>query len=416
MAAYAEVIAARKEDPPTDDPFQLGLLLETVDAGLEWSRRVRDAVRDGGADRLDTAGPASDAPSDGIKTIAVDAERLFGGLLIRLSNPQMTPKGTPADEMERLGERVGVVRDALALAMDRPRPTLASLPLPAAARGADAGEASNPLLSEPSIHPDLKALDHAMVMVMVWSDACKGSYAKMLALRAERGLPKAAEWPASPAPTPHALPESQWTRLMRQWSGEYGLWCGALAVAMEAAKSPAVGGMMDGAEERREDRWTTRTIMELQSLAGTMHPVNVGADGLGLVRHGLPRLPADFSAKMEAVGKRRDQLRAIPISAVATPVNPPTVFVSRGVILPKTERALRTMLSGSVRDQSVVAALQQGDSYRKIAKDLRIGRGTVGRIAQAKGFTGNAPDAVPLDGTLEENLTIRGRPRNRGAK
>ncbi len=220
----------------------------------------------------------------------------------------------------------------------KPTPTKATEPKP--------DRFSNPLLTDPAIHADLKPLFDAVVMVSVWSSAIARCYPDLLALKESRGLPKPEEWPDSPAlernRAQHAewvkatrqeyaakgesvavadFLEPRWTRLMREWSGYYRDWCAAIATAKQAAKSPAVAALMDAGEARPAHRWTTRTIIDLDNLAGTLHPINVGGvDGLGFIRCGLPPLPQDFRTHAEAVGNRIGELHSIPVSAVpATP-------------------------------------------------------------------------------------------------
>lgn len=215
----------------------------------------------------------------------------------------------------------------------KPTPTKAIEPKP--------NRFSNPLLTEPEIHPDLKPLLDAVVMVSVWSSAIARCYSDLLALKESRGLPKPEEeWPDSPAlernRAQHAewvkaerdayakrgesvvvadFREPRWTELMREWSGYYRDWCAAIATAKQAAKSPAVAAIMDAGESRPAHRWTTQAIIDLDNLAGTLHPIQTGGvDGLGFIRCGLPPLPTDFPARAEAVGKRIGELRSIPVA------------------------------------------------------------------------------------------------------
>ena len=86
------------------------------------------------------------------------------------------------------------------------------------------------------------------------------------------------------------------------------------------------------------------------------------------------------------------------------------------VKLPKTRRGLMALAATTARDQRILADLQTGMSYRSVAKRNGVGHSTVGRIAQAYGLTGHTPETVPLEGTLQENLTIRGKPRKQGKR
>lgn len=244
----------------------------------------------------------------------------------------------------------------------KPTPTKAIEPKP--------DRFSNPLLTDPAIHADLKPLFDAVVMVSVWSSAIARCYPDLLALKESRGLPKPEEWPDSPAlerdRAQHAewvkatreeyaakgesvavadFLEPRWTELMREWSGYYRDWCAAIATAKQAAKSPAVAAIMDAGEARPAHRWTTRTIIDLDNLAGTLHPINVGGvDGLGFIRCGLPPLPQDFRTHAEAVGNRIGELRSIPVSAVAPT---PTVSVSPE-LLDRLQRAAAAVDPGAI--------------------------------------------------------------------
>jgi hypothetical protein len=205
---------------------------------------------------------------------------------------------------------------------------------------------SNPLLTEPEIHPDLKPLFDAMTMVLVWSRAIARCYSDMLEQKETHGLPRSDEWPDSPAlerrRAQHAewaratrdeegvtvadFLEPRWTALMREWSGYYRDWCAAIAKAKELAKSPVVAAIMDAGESRPAHRWTTRAIIDLDNLAGTLHPIRMGGDdGLGFIRCGLPPLPEDFHTHAESVRNRIGELCSIQVSAV-----PPTPTASGG--------------------------------------------------------------------------------------
>lgn len=222
-----------------------------------------------------------------------------------------------------------------------PKPTKAIEPKP--------DRFSNPLLTDPVIHADLNPLFDAVVMVSVWTQAIARCYPDLLALKESRGLPKPEEWPDSPAldrsRAQHAewmqttreeyaakgesvavaeFLEPEWTEKMSEWSGFYRDWCAAIAKAKELAKSPAVAAIMDAGESRPAHRWTTQMCIDLDNLAGALHPSTFGGvDGLGVIRFGLPPLPTNFGTHAEAVGKRISELRSIPVSAV-----PPTPTAS----------------------------------------------------------------------------------------
>jgi DNA-binding NarL/FixJ family response regulator len=84
--------------------------------------------------------------------------------------------------------------------------------------------------------------------------------------------------------------------------------------------------------------------------------------------------------------------------------------------VPKTRRGLAKLSQTSVKDMPIIAAIKEGQSYRAVADQLNVSKSTVARIAVHYGLTGHAPDGVPLDGTLEENLTIREKSRKSGKK
>jgi hypothetical protein len=84
--------------------------------------------------------------------------------------------------------------------------------------------------------------------------------------------------------------------------------------------------------------------------------------------------------------------------------------------LPKTRRGMQRLAETATTDTRIVAALKEGKSYRKAARECGVSKTTVERVAKAYGLTGHAPESVPLEGTLEENLSVRGKPRKRGTK
>ncbi len=209
---------------------------------------------------------------------------------------------------------------------------------------------SNPLLTDPAVSPDLKPLFDALVMVTVWSDALAECYFDLLAERESRGMPKADEWPDSPAleltraryaelakaeldayekrgerVSVGEFLEPRWTGLIREWSGYYQKWSDAIATAKQAVASPAVAAIMDAGELRPLCRWTTRATIELDNLVGKLHPITLGVDGCGVLRSGLPPLPTDFRACADAVQSRLVELRSIhatdtaPLAASVSP-------------------------------------------------------------------------------------------------
>jgi hypothetical protein len=215
----------------------------------------------------------------------------------------------------------------------------ASNPPATAASDAKRDRPANPLATDPEIHPAIRPLFDALVMVAVWSKQIAGCYAEMVAMRDARGLPKPDDWPGSPARKADqairdkwpgvTVVEPAWTEMIRRWADLYRPWCDALAEAKKRAQSPAVATIMDGGESRPAERWTARVVIDLDKLAGLLHPIRVGGvDGLGFVRHGLPPLPPEFADRAVAVCARIDELRAVPASlgvpgdAPGTPTKP----------------------------------------------------------------------------------------------
>jgi hypothetical protein len=87
-----------------------------------------------------------------------------------------------------------------------------------------------------------------------------------------------------------------------------------------------------------------------------------------------------------------------------------------GAKLPKTRRGFLRLAETMTRDQPIIAALKEGKSYRQVARECGVGKTTVERVAKAYELTGHTPDTVPLEGTLQENLSIRGKPRKHESK
>jgi hypothetical protein len=200
----------------------------------------------------------------------------------------------------------------------------------------------NPLLTDPAIHAELQPLRDALVMVAARSRAVADCCGDLLAMKQACGMPKAGEWPDSPtlkrARARHAEQvkairdrparrgrgdlvadyiEPRWTELMREWCGCFRDWCAAIATAKELAASPAVAALMNAGESRPAQRWTARTMIELDNLARTLHPVRMGEDGMGFIREGLRPLAPGFHACIEVVRDRIAELRSIPVAAAA---------------------------------------------------------------------------------------------------
>ncbi len=192
--------------------------------------------------------------------------------------------------------------------------------------------------SPDAIDADAKTLIDSLMLVSVLSEAIERIYDDLWKQKQSCGMPKANEWPNSPefehrraqyddwvkeqqakfalngeSWSPCEFQEFPWTKLIREWSACYQTWCAAMATAKQAA-------IIYLGKLRPARKWTTKTIVNLDNLADTLHPSGTGGvDGLGFIRCGLPPLPTAFHACVAAVRKRIPKLRAISVLAVATP-------------------------------------------------------------------------------------------------
>ena len=87
--------------------------------------------------------------------------------------------------------------------------------------------------------------------------------------------------------------------------------------------------------------------------------------------------------------------------------------MSRG---PKTTRGLMKYAKITSLDIQIVQSVREGRSYREVAKEFGVSKSSVARVCQAHDLTGHRPDTVPLGGTLDENLRIRGKSRKPAGK
>jgi hypothetical protein len=104
--------------------------------------------------------------------------------------------------------------------------------------------------------------------------------------------------------------------------------------------------------------------------------------------------------------------QAVLAGGVAKPKTPHGVSAK----LPKTRRGFQRLAETTTQDQPIIAAIKEGKSYRQVASECKVGKTTVERVAKAYGLTGHAPQSVPLEGTLQENLSVRGNPGKRRSK
>lgn len=127
-----------------------------------------------------------------------------------------------------------------------------------------------------------------------------------------------------------------------------------------------------------------------------------------------PSQCASFTRLVPSLANASEMFARSMAKAFADPTNVRLPGVARN--LPKTRRGFQRLAETTTRDQPIIAAIKEGKSYRRVARDCKVGKTTVGRVAKAYGLTGHAPETVPLDGTLQENLSIRGKPSERRSK
>lgn len=102
--------------------------------------------------------------------------------------------------------------------------------------------------------------------------------------------------------------ETSWSALLIELSEGYSAWRGAIETAIDLAAG--VAPILDAGEPRHAEKWTTRCIADLRSLAGLLDPGRVGDDGLGIVRCRVP-VPEAFAGSVEAIADRRMVLLGI---------------------------------------------------------------------------------------------------------
>lgn len=259
-------------------------------------------------------------------------------------------------------------------------------------------DASNPLLAEQAIHADLKPLLDALALACSLSGLIV-QYHNEMTVRKESHWPLNAEdWPGSEAhmqwkewaaSTERKIQaeeegngeecvyvtvcDSGWPDLIQRWSKGYENWCSAISSAIEAAKSPLVAAIMDAGEPRPMHRWTTQVISELNNLAGALHPIRLGEDGLGVIRSGLPPLPDAFMSCIGAVRSRINELRSISVSATHTS----PAFLKASDSNAKAEHAAH---GSSVEVES------NGPTMRDLADEAGVSDDTFRRVRKAAGI------------------------------
>jgi hypothetical protein len=148
-----------------------------------------------------------------------------------------------------------------------------------------------------AVRAELAPLHDALGMVRVWSGALVQSIAQR------------SKWPKSVA-------RGRWPE---QWADEYRRWWDAIQAARALARTPAVTAIMDAGEQRPLEKWTSRTVADLDHLAATLHPIREGGSGLGFIRAGAESLPMNFAALADAITARAVELQSVPQSSSAAP-------------------------------------------------------------------------------------------------
>lgn len=182
-----------------------------------------------------------------------------------------------------------------------------------------------------AVHAELAPLHDALSMVCVWSGALVQSIAE-LPVPQEPGSELA-----------HLVFElftaPRRARWMEQWSNEYKSWWDAIKAARALAGTPIVAAIMDGGEQRPARKWTSQTVADLDRLAATLHPSREGGSGLGFFRAGAESLPANFTARADAIAARVVELQSVPQSSAAAPdgddgdASPPALDNSDCIVL-----------------------------------------------------------------------------------
>jgi|GEM_PF-5772842 len=115
----------REEPLPPDNPALIAALRTILDSGEVWCGKVRDAVRAGGANRMDAAlSPGGEGRSVGIKSEVSRVSLLFAGLRIGIADPRFLIANR-CEEMRKAGEFFGSASNDLRSVMDRPAAPLA---------------------------------------------------------------------------------------------------------------------------------------------------------------------------------------------------------------------------------------------------------------------------------------------------
>ena len=195
--------------------------------------------------------------------------------------------------------------------------------------------ARNPLLAaalnEPKRPPDIQRLFEALILVECASSLLARTYGEAVDLWQKYGPPKPIDFPdqaelrkkqalsilAESRNTRHEDGEqvsyyvatTMWADLLGDLERAYQSWCGYLDTAIKAV--PASANALDGQAGRSADRWTAGTLSELRELMSLFHPMNLGADGMGMVRSKPRPLPERFVELVRAIRARRATLHDV---------------------------------------------------------------------------------------------------------
>lgn len=115
---------------------------------------------------------------------------------------------------------------------------------------------------------------------------------------------------------PKSVVRGRWSE---DWATAYPQWWDAIQAARALAGSPAVAAIMDVGERRPAEKWTSRTVADLDRLAATHHPMREGPNGLGFIRVGRESLSTDFVPCAAAIATRLVELQSVPKAESVAP-------------------------------------------------------------------------------------------------
>lgn len=173
--------------------------------------------------------------------------------------------------------------------------------------------------------PSLEQMAQDLQCVIASCLEVQRCYAVMIGLKEAVGLPERAEFPGVTVGPPVMnlsedgkrirverklqSRETSWTHAMRDWMLCYRRWCESIYQARQQTENSEVSAIMNVGRVNPLHFWTTQVNMALFKLAGTLHPIGMaGADGLGVIRAGVPSLPQEFREHTEVIGQRLSEL------------------------------------------------------------------------------------------------------------